>query len=39
MHNKKSVALFNLEMSAEQLANRILQSLGQINGSKSDKHP
>ena len=34
MHNKKSVALFNLEMSAEQLANRILQSLGQINGSK-----
>lgn len=34
MHNDKSVALFNLEMSAEQLANRILQSLGQINGSK-----
>ena len=34
MHNKKSVALFNLEMTAEQLANRILQSLGQINGSK-----
>lgn len=34
MHNKKSVALFNLEMSVEQLANRILQSLGQINGSK-----
>lgn len=34
MHNKKSVALFNLEMSAEQLANRILQSLGQINGAK-----
>ena len=34
MHSKKSVALFNLEMSAEQLANRILQSLGQINGSK-----
>lgn len=34
MHNKKAVALFNLEMSAEQLANRILQSLGQINGSK-----
>lgn len=34
MHNEKAVALFNLEMSAEQLANRILQSLGQINGSK-----
>ncbi len=34
MHNDKSVAIFNLEMSAEQLANRILQSLGQINGSK-----
>lgn len=34
MHNRKSVALFNLEMSAEQLANRILQSLGQINGAK-----
>ncbi|MGN1268702.1 MAG: replicative DNA helicase [Candidatus Aphodocola sp.] len=34
MHNNKSVAIFNLEMSAEQLANRILQSLGQINGSK-----
>ena len=34
MHSKKSVALFNLEMSVEQLANRILQSLGQINGSK-----
>ena len=34
MHNDKAVALFNLEMSAEQLANRILQSLGQINGSK-----
>ena len=34
MHNDKSVAIFNLEMSAEQLANRILQSLGKINGSK-----
>ena len=34
MHCKKAVALFNLEMSVEQLANRILQSLGQINGSK-----
>lgn len=34
MHSKKAVALFNLEMSSEQLANRILQSLGQINGFK-----
>ena len=34
MHCKKGVAVFNLEMSAEQLANRILQSLGQINGNK-----
>lgn len=34
MHGDKSVAVFNLEMSAEQLANRILQSLGQINGTK-----
>ena len=34
MHSDKSVAVFNLEMSVEQLANRILQSLGQINGSK-----
>ena len=34
MHNDKSVAVFNLEMSAEQLANRILQSQGQIDGSK-----
>ena len=34
MHSNKAVALFNLEMSCEQLANRILQSLGQINGSK-----
>ena len=33
-HSKKAVAVFNLEMSAEQLANRILQSQGQINGSK-----
>ena len=33
-HSNKSVAIFNLEMSAEQLANRILQSLGQIDGSK-----
>ena len=34
MNNDKAVAVFNLEMSAEQLANRILQSLGGINGSK-----
>lgn len=34
MHSDKAVAVFNLEMSVEQLANRILQSLGQINGSK-----
>ena len=34
LHSKKAVAIFNLEMSAEQLANRILQSQGQINGSK-----
>lgn len=31
---KKSVAIFNLEMSAEQLANRMLASLGQIEGYK-----
>ena len=30
MHGKKSVALFNLEMTAEQLANRVLSNLGQI---------
>lgn len=34
MHSNKAVAVFNLEMSAEQLANRILQSLGQIDGFK-----
>lgn len=34
MHQNKSVAVFNLEMSAEQLANRILQSLGPINSNK-----
>ena len=33
-HSNKSVAIFNLEMSAEQLSNRILQSLGQIDGGK-----
>ena len=30
----KSVAIFNLEMDANQLANRILSSVGQINGRK-----
>lgn len=34
MHSDKSVAIFNLEMSAEQLANRVLQSVGQINGAR-----
>ena len=34
MSQDKSVALFNLEMSAEQLAMRILSSLGQIDGFK-----
>ena len=32
--SKKSVAVFNLEMGAEQLANRMLSSLGQIEGYK-----
>ena len=34
MEQEKSVALFNLEMSAEQLAMRILSSLGQLEGYK-----
>lgn len=34
MTQDKSVALFNLEMSAEQLAIRIISSLGQIDGFK-----
>lgn len=34
MSQDKSVALFNLEMSAEQLAMRILSSVGQIEGFK-----
>ncbi len=34
MSNEKSVAVFNLEMSAEQLALRILSSLGQLDGFK-----
>ena len=34
MNQDKSVALFNLEMSAEQLATRILSSVGQLEGFK-----
>lgn len=34
MQQDKSVALFNLEMSAEQLAMRILSSVGQLEGFK-----
>ena len=34
MTQEKSVALFNMEMSAEQLAMRILSSLGQLEGYK-----
>lgn len=34
MNTDKTVALFNLEMSAEQLAMRMLSSLGQIEGYK-----
>lgn len=34
MEQEKAVALFNLEMSAEQLALRILSSLGQLEGFK-----
>ena len=33
-HTKKAVAMFTLEMSAEQLVNRMLSSLGQIDYSK-----
>ena len=33
-HTDKTVAIFNLEMGAEQLANRIISSLGQIEGYK-----
>ncbi len=32
--NKKTVALFNLEMGAEQLVSRMFSSLGQIEGNK-----
>lgn len=34
MNNKKTVALFNMEMGAEQLATRMLSSVGQIELSK-----
>ena len=34
MTQEKSVALFNLEMSAEQLATRIISSVGQLDGFK-----
>lgn len=34
INSKKSVALFNLEMGAEQLATRMLSSVGQIEGYK-----
>lgn len=33
-HTDKTVAIFSLEMGAEQLANRIISSLGQIEGTK-----
>lgn len=33
-HTSKTVAIFSLEMGAEQLATRIISSLGQIEGSK-----
>ena len=34
IQSKKSVAIFNMEMGAEQLATRMLSSVGQIEGSK-----
>ncbi len=34
INTKKTVALFNMEMGAEQLATRMLSSVGQIDGSK-----
>ena len=34
INSKKTVALFNMEMGAEQLATRMLSSVGQIDGSK-----
>lgn len=34
LNSDKSVAIFNLEMGAEQLANRMLSSVGQVEGAK-----
>lgn len=34
IHSKKTVALFNMEMGAEQLVNRMLSSVGQIESGK-----
>ena len=34
INSKKPVALFNMEMGAEQLATRMLSSLGQVDGYK-----
>ena len=34
MNSSKAVALFNMEMGAEQLVNRMISSLGQIEGKK-----
>lgn len=34
IHSKKTVALFNMEMGAEQLVTRMLASVGQIDGNK-----
>lgn len=34
MNNRQTVAIFNMEMGAEQLANRMLSSVGQIEGHK-----
>ena len=34
INSKKTVALFNMEMGAEQLATRMLSSVGQIDGNK-----
>ena len=34
LNSKKAVALFNMEMAAEQLVNRMISSLGQVEGRK-----
>lgn len=34
LNSDKSVAIFNLEMGAEQLANRMLSSVGQVDGTR-----